>query len=108
MVTAELAAVLPAVVLVLTVALNALALGIDQIRVVDAARIAARGASRGDDPAAVRAVVARAAPAGATVTVMRQADLVEVRVSSPVPGPFSWLTGGRALTASVIAPVEPS
>lgn len=106
MVTAELAAVLPAVAFVLVVVLNAVAIGIDQVRVVDAARMSARSASRGDDPAEVRAVAIRAAPAGAQISVQRSADLVQVRVSAPPPGPLGWLTGRRPLSASVIAPVE--
>ena len=53
MATAELAVVLPAVLLVLAVALSALGLAIDQIRCVDAARAGARAAARGDTAAAV-------------------------------------------------------
>lgn len=106
MVTAELAAVLPAVAFVLAVALNAIAIGIDQVRVVDAARMSARSASRGDDAAVVRAVALRAAPDGAQVAMQRSADLVEVRVSAQPPGPLGWLAGGHRLSASVVAPVE--
>ena len=53
MATAELAVVLPAVLLVLAVALSALGLAIDQIRCVDAARAGARAAARGDTAGAV-------------------------------------------------------
>lgn len=106
MVTAELAAVLPAVVFVLAIAINAVAIGIDQIRCVDAARMAARSASRGDSPARVSDIGQRAAPSGAAVTVRSLGGDVEVTVSSAPPGPFAWLTGGHRLSASVVAPVE--
>ena len=62
MVTAELAVVLPALLLVLAVALSALGLAVDQVRCVDAAAAGARAAARGDSPAAVHAVAARSAP----------------------------------------------
>ena len=50
MVTAELAVVLPALLLVLAVALSALGLAVDQVRCVDAAAAGARAAARGDSP----------------------------------------------------------
>ena len=50
MVTAELAVAIPAVVLVLAMCLAGVTAGIDQIRCVDAARVAARSAARGDTP----------------------------------------------------------
>lgn len=106
MVSAELAAVLPAVVLVLAVAINAVAIGIDQIRCVDAARMVARSASRGDPPAQVADIGRRSAPSGANVTVRPAGGTVQVFVSSSPPGPFGWLTGGHQLSASVIAPIE--
>lgn len=106
MITAELAAALPAVVFVLVVALNAVAIGMDQVRVLDAARMSARSAARGDSPAAVRAVASRAAPPGAVVSLQRIGELVQVRVAAAPPGPFRWLTGGRDLSASVAAPLE--
>ncbi|MFC6712639.1 TadE family type IV pilus minor pilin [Branchiibius cervicis] len=108
MVTAELAAVLPAIVFVLAVALNAVAIGIDQIRCVDAARMAARSASRGDSPAQISDIGRRAAPGGATVLLRPVADAVEVTVSTQPPGPFGWLIGNHRLSGSVIAPLERS
>ena len=83
MVTAELAVVLPAVVLVLALSVGALGLALDQIRCVDAARAAARAASRGDSPGAVIRVAERAAPSDAVVTVgTSSGDIVTVSVVS--------------------------
>ncbi len=82
MVTAEFAVVLPAVVLVLALSLGALGLALDQIRCVDAARVGARAASRGDSPGAVILVASRAAPSDAVVSVGTSGDLVSVSVVS--------------------------
>ncbi|KNX36121.1 TadE family type IV pilus minor pilin [Luteipulveratus halotolerans] len=105
MVSAELAAAVPAVVFVLAVALNAIAIGIDQVRCADGARLAARAAARGDTAEAVRAAGLRNAPDRATVLV-GNGDLVQVTVTSPVPGPFGWLVGGADLSATVRAQRE--
>jgi Flp pilus assembly protein TadG len=61
MVTAELAACLPVLVLVLAVAVSAVSVVATRVRVQDAAREAARAAARGD-PAAARQLAARVAP----------------------------------------------
>lgn len=103
MVTAELAATLPAVVFVLTVLLNAVAIGIDQVRCVDAARAAARVAARGDGAAQARTIGARAAPEGARIRVTVRGGRVQAAVQADVPGPFGWLIDGRSLGASVVA-----
>ena len=105
MVSAELAAAVPAVVFVLAVALNAMAIGIDQIRCADGARLAARAAARGDTVEAIRAAGLRNAPDRASVDVA-DGDLVQVTVTSPVPGPFGWLVGGTDLSATARAPHE--
>lgn len=86
MATAEIAVAMPAVVFVLVVALAGIGTAIDQVRCVDAARAAARAASRGDPPATIRDLVGRIAPAGATVRVGREggAGLVTVTVVAPV------------------------
>ncbi len=64
MVTAELAVAVPALLLVLAVALSAVQLGIDRVRCVDAAQAGARLLARGEPEAAVRAAVRPARPAG--------------------------------------------
>ncbi len=112
MVTAEFAVVLPAVVLVLALSLGAIGLALDQIRCVDAARVGARAASRGDNPAAVIVVAGRAAPTDAVVSIGASGDLVSVSVVSRprVAGSLlpAWLrassTAWAALESSDPAP----
>lgn len=101
MVTAEIAVALPAVVLVLLLVLSAVSAGVTQLRVTDAARVAARQAAIGSDD------VAGAADAGGEVSVgVEQGELSCVHVSRPVPGPL----GGLGLTArsTACAYTEPS
>jgi Flp pilus assembly protein TadG len=104
MVTAELAACLPVLMLVLGVALTAVSAAGAQVRLQDAAREAARATARGD-PAATRQLVAQAAP-GARVTVRIVGDdviaVARVRVH-PLGG---WLPGFD-LTEQAVAAVEP-
>ncbi len=106
MVTAELAAVLPAIVLVLAVALNAVAIGIDQIRCVDAARTAVREAARGESVSSATAAGRRAAPDGARIILRVEAGRVRSSVRAHVPGPFGWLVDGRALGADAVGRME--
>lgn len=108
MVTAELAATIPTLIFVLLIAVNAVMIGINQVRCVDAARVAARAAARGDSTFAVQEVGARAAPARSTVAVVAGGAEVTVTVSAPVPGPFGWLVGGRPLRSMATTPVESS
>lgn len=100
MVSAELAVGLPAVVFVLLVALGALSAGLDQIRCADAARVAARAAARGDAPSQVRQQGLRVAPQHAQVSVVISGDQVRVTVTSPVRGPFGWVTGTGTLRST--------
>jgi hypothetical protein len=86
-VTAEFAVTLPALLLVLAACLGALRLGAEQVRIVDAAALAARSAARGDDPA-VSARLARNAGADGIATT-RTADgvvCVVARRVAPVLG----------------------
>lgn len=83
MVSAELALAVPSVLLVLAVCLTALALGIDQVRTVDAARVAARAASRGEDPAVVRDLAGTLAPEGSQVRLTLAGEGVTVQVEAP-------------------------
>jgi Flp pilus assembly protein TadG len=89
MVTAELAAALPALAIVLITAVWGIGLASAQLRCSDAAREAARAAARGEEPGTVRALAEAVAPDDAVVDVHRSAGKVtiEVRttVSSPVP-----------------------
>lgn len=97
MTSVELALAIPSVVLVLAMALLGLALAVDQIRVTDASRTAARAAARGIDPAQVRDVATSLAPVGAHVTVREDGDTVLVEVVAPArAGPLPGLPRARA------------
>jgi hypothetical protein len=104
MATAEFAVALPAVVLVLVVAMTAIGAGIDQIRCIDAARLAARALARGDSQGAAVGLARGAAPTGATVSLVTGGDLTTATVSvarrAPVVG-ISWV-----VRASAAAPRE--
>lgn len=90
-VTAELALGLP-LLLALTVGLVwMLSLATAQVRVVDAAREAARAVARGDDQATARSLATRVAPPGARVTVSVSGDQVVVEAVAHVDGPGRWL-----------------
>ncbi|AZZ49442.1 hypothetical protein C5C31_10630 [Rathayibacter rathayi] len=81
--TAELALVLPAVIVVLALCLGSVAASAQYIRLVDAAADAARSAARGDDPG-----VALARVVGASVSTGDQDGLVCVDVAArlrPLP-----------------------
>lgn len=80
-VTAELAAALPVIVLLLFAALAGVAAVGTKLRCVDAAAQAAGAAARGGDGAAAGQ---QAAPPGATVSLDRDGDVVRVVVEVPV------------------------
>ena len=84
MVTAETAVVLPVLLVVLAAAIWVLASVAGQLRCVDAARVGARAAARGDVTQDVTAAAARVAPAGAQVRVVRSGDEVTVEVAAQV------------------------
>jgi hypothetical protein len=93
MVTAELATAVPALLLVLVVGVGAVQVGVDQVRCVDAARLAARALARGDEEGPARSLAQRAAPAGSTVAVTSSGPEVTVEVSVG-----RELAGWRAVT----------
>lgn len=105
MVTAELAVALPAVVLVLTCALLGVGAAVDQVRCVDAARVAARAAARGDEPGRVREVGQLAAPAGASISVTRSRGRARVEVSVRSGG-WGGLLPSWDVSATAISPLE--
>ena len=105
MVTAELAVAIPAVVLVLAMCLAGVTAGIDQIRCVDAARLAARSAARGDTSDAVRAAALSAAPAGASVAVTAGSTIVTVTVEARSGG-WGGVLPSWGLVAHATAPRE--
>jgi Flp pilus assembly protein TadG len=92
MVTAETAVVLPVLLLVLAGAVAAVVVVGAQLRCVDAAREAARAASRGEPPAVVVRLAGDAAPVGAETDVGGDAETVRVTVSATVSplGPLPW------------------
>jgi Flp pilus assembly protein TadG len=106
MVTAETAVVLPVLLLVLAAAVAAVTVVGAQVRCVDAAREGARAAARGEDVAAVRALVARAAPAGAEVRVSVGPEEVQVVVSARI-SPLGPVPLSAPVSAEAVALVEP-
>lgn len=88
--TAEIATALPALILVLLLAVWAVALATAQMRVSDAAREGARAAARGERDATTTTLTGRAAPAGAQIDLVRQDELVHVVVAVEVPAPVPF------------------
>jgi Flp pilus assembly protein TadG len=109
-VTAELVVALP-VLLAVTLALAWLiGLGIEQVRVVDGAREAARAVARGDDLGAARSSAVGVAGAGATVRIVESGGQVVVTVERVVTGPgalLGHLPGVRLRATAVTVPEEP-
>lgn len=103
-VTVEAAVALSALVLVLTFCLAALAAMVAQVRIVDAAGVAARLAARGD-PDAARAAALRLAPAGSDLSISESGELLTVRVTGPAAGS---LLPGVHLAAQVVIAREPA
>ena len=108
MVTAEIAAALPAVVAVLTIALSAVGAVTDQLRCVDAARTGARLLARGEEVGLVHDTVARQAPTGADIELSTGAAQVRAQVSADVPTVLRLLGVRRAPQASATARREGS
>lgn len=95
MATAEFAVAIPALVVVVVLALAALATVGDQVRCIDAARATVRLLARGDAAGSALSEGARLAPSGATFSVGSTGQQVSVTVvSRPRPG-LGWL-GARA------------
>ncbi|WP_338748644.1 TadE family type IV pilus minor pilin [Janibacter alittae] len=91
MVTAELALTIPAVIVVLVTCLSALAWGVDQVRCVDAARVAVRELARGESTARSVRDAQQTAPESATVEVSRPGADVTVAVTAPAPVGLAWV-----------------
>jgi hypothetical protein len=106
MATAELAVVLPTLVLVIAAGLMMVSAVLAQVRCVDAAREAARAAARGESPDMVRSAAARTAPTAATVEVGGTDDEVRVTVSAPA-GRVGGLLPAFHVSASAVALREP-
>lgn len=104
MVSAELALTVPSILLVLAICLTALALAIDQVRVTDAARVGARAASRGEDPARVQRLVLDRAPEGSHLHVAQEDGGVVVRVEAPSRSRLIPLPQAQAQASAVWEP----
>ena len=105
MATAELAVVLPALVLVAALAVWTLMAAAAHLRCVDAARAAVRELARGEPVQAVRDLGARRAPEGARVRVAAQGDglvavEVRLRVEFPLSDELGLDVGGRAVAGA--------
>ncbi|MGF1431111.1 TadE family type IV pilus minor pilin [Kitasatospora sp. LaBMicrA B282] len=100
-VTAETAVVLPTFLLLTAVLLWGVLTAAAQLRCIDAARVGARSAARGDADAVARARAA--APRGATVQLLEQGDSVEVLVAAKCLGPGRWAS---AVSITVSARAE--
>lgn len=91
MVTAEFAAMLPAVVLVLALVVGAAQMLIMQEQATHAAVAGARVAARGETDAKVRAAVAQAGPTGSTARIVTSGDFVTVNVVADAPSVLGWV-----------------
>jgi TadE-like protein len=89
-VTAEIAAALPALAVIVMGAVWLVVVALAQLRCADAAREAARAAARGEDTAVASQLAETVGPDGARVQIRLAGDLVIVDVSARVlvPLPF--------------------
>ncbi|MCK6096129.1 hypothetical protein KZX06_09325 [Micrococcus sp. EYE_162] len=104
-VTAEYAALLPAVVLILVAVVLAGAASVQQVRNGDAAASAARLLARGDDVGEARRTVERMAGEEARLAHEEGDGWVTVTVSHPGPGPLGWIEP-IALEVGAAAPLQ--
>lgn len=110
MVTAETAVVLP-VLLAVTIALVWLvALGVSQVRLVDAARETARAVARDENRARAVDLGLRVAPPGSRITIDDDGSTVTVVARTEVTGIgglFGFLPGARLDASAVAAKEQP-
>lgn len=102
-VTAELAAVMPAVVVVLALAVWAVGTVGVKVRAIDAAGSAALAAARGEDP---KVVADAYLPDGASVSVTVEGELVRAAVVAP-SRPLGPLAPTVLVRAEATASLEP-
>jgi hypothetical protein len=107
MVTAEVAVALPALVLVLAVALWAVKIAATQVTCTDAARSGARAAARGESLPAVRTRVAQALPPGARIEVQRDGETTRVEIVVSIPAPIASGLPSLLVKAHATAATEP-
>jgi len=104
MVTVEAAVALPALLLVLALAVGVISTVGAQLRLVDAARQAARLAARGEPADVVAEVGERAGPRGTTVTIRRDGSRLTVTTRATTR-PLGLLPG-IGLQAKAVAESE--
>ncbi len=109
-VTAEAAVVIPLLLAVAMALVWLVALAATQVRVVDAAREAARAAARGESDSASVGRGQAVAPDGARFAISRGGGAVTVRVSAEVTGPGGLLAFLPAIPVSseAVAAEEPA
>ena len=109
-VTAEAAVVIPLLLAVAMALVWLVALAATQVRVVDAAREAARAAARGEPDAASVEHGRQVAPDGARFEISRGGGAVTVRVAAEVRGPGGLLAFLPAVPVSseAVAAEEPT
>lgn len=106
-VTAETAVALPALVLVLGVAIWGVSAVAARLSCLDAARLGARAAARGDALPVVRAITVDAAARSAVVTVHRDRELTRVTVTTRVRPPAGFGVAAVRVRATATARTEP-
>lgn len=104
--TVEIAVALPALVVVMAVALWGVSAAAAQLACIDAARAGARAAARGEPVAAVRAAVLSAAPHGANVDLVRNTQTTRVAVHATLRPPIRSLFPALVLRADAVAATE--
>ncbi|MFI7449466.1 TadE family type IV pilus minor pilin [Nonomuraea sp. NPDC049714] len=105
-VTAETAAMLPALMVVLAAALWAIQSVAVQLECVDAARVAARAAARGESLDEVRALVRAATGQKTQVNVSRTPEQTRIHISVEVRPPWGPTLPAVQVTASATAATE--
>jgi Flp pilus assembly protein TadG len=113
MVTAELAMSIPALVVVVAMAVAGVIATTDNMRCADAAATAARLAARGEPLDVVKATALRAAPAGATLQLVTEGTTVIATVTDQLSGPgllhrFGVVTVSQHSVAALETGVTPA
>lgn len=108
MVTVETAVVIPVLVALTLILVWMVSLGIAQVRLVDAAREAARMAARGDSESKAVAMAERIAPDGSVVEIAVSDGITRVRVELTVSAdlPLVGDVGAVDLHASAASATE--
>ena len=106
MATAELAAALPVLAIIVLAGLSAISVADQQERAQDAASEVARAVARGD-PAGAADLFARTAPAGSVFTVTTSAGQVTATVRTTVH-PVGGRLGSLSITERAVAALEPT